>query len=64
MIDFIGCGPVEDSGAIPGWEEVKRAFRAQNPTSSQRERQEWAREASGLGDKFDPFKEPDVIQMN
>ena len=61
---FVGCGPVEDSGAIQGWEEVKSAFRARNPTRSQRERRRWAREVSGLGDEFDPFREPDVIQMN
>jgi hypothetical protein len=24
----------------------------------------WAGEASGLDAKFDPFKEPDVVQMN
>jgi hypothetical protein len=64
MFDLLGCGPVEDSGAIEGWEAVKSAFRAQNPTRKHRERQQWAREVSGLGDKFDPFKEPDVIQMN
>lgn len=64
IFDLAGCGPVEDSGAIHGWEAVKSVFRAPNPTRDQRERQDWARNVSGLGYGFDPFKKPDVVQMN
>ncbi|TFK33372.1 hypothetical protein BDQ12DRAFT_738798 [Crucibulum laeve] len=64
FISAIGCGPVEDSGGTTGWETVKSAFRAQNPRITQSERRKWAREVSGLGDEFDPFKEPGVVQMN
>jgi hypothetical protein len=54
---------VKDCGGIPGWEEVKRVFGAGNSTVEQRKK-EWARAASGLDDRFDPFKEPDVKVMN
>ncbi|KAF9549273.1 hypothetical protein CPC08DRAFT_715475 [Agrocybe pediades] len=61
-----GCGPIEDCGSIPGWEEVKAAFRvpAAQRTSEQRYKVQWAKDVSGLGDACDPFKEPDVVQMN
>ncbi|KAF8987179.1 hypothetical protein BDQ17DRAFT_1548254 [Cyathus striatus] len=59
-----GCAPVEDSGAIPGWNSVKAAFRARNPTQEQEERRQWARDVSGLGDRYNPLEEPNIIQMN
>ena len=61
-----GCGPVEDSGSIYGWNEVKDAFRvpAHRRTLEQKERVEWAQNVSGQGAEFDPLKEPNVTQMN
>jgi hypothetical protein len=64
MYWLAGCAPVEDSGSTTGWEEVKSAFRASNPTRDQEDRRRWARDVSGLGQSFDPLKEPDVVQMN
>ncbi|RDB18430.1 hypothetical protein Hypma_000346 [Hypsizygus marmoreus] len=64
-----GCAPVEDSGAIPGWERVKAAFSARNPSSGQRSRKDWARQttahySSDTQQDFDPFKDPDLTLLN
>ncbi|KAF8649267.1 hypothetical protein AX16_005919 [Volvariella volvacea WC 439] len=60
----IGCGPVEDSGSVYGWQGVKEAFASRNPTQEQRNLIRWAKERSGLGDNFDPERVPNVVQMN
>lgn len=61
---FLGCGPVEDCGGTTGWEDVKSAFRSQNPTPEQIELKNWAQNILGLGDDYTPFAEPNVTQMN
>ena len=43
---------------------MKSAFRARNPTPDQRERRRWAGWVSGLGERYNPFTEPDVVVMN
>lgn len=45
--EAVGCGPVEDSGGIPGWNRVKKAFAAVSPTPEQEEHKQWARWVSG-----------------
>ncbi|KIJ29716.1 hypothetical protein M422DRAFT_268844 [Sphaerobolus stellatus SS14] len=62
--EAVGCGPVEDSGGIQGWNKVKEAFAATQPTTEQLERRQWAREVSGLEERYNPLAEPDVIVMN
>lgn len=53
-----------DSGGIEGWNEVKQAFRTRNPNAEQRSKISWAKECSFLGDRFDPFAEPDTAVTN
>ena len=55
---------MEDSGGIAGWNRLKRAFRAQDPSSELHDLISWAKDASGLGDRFDPFAEPNITVMN
>ena len=45
---------------------MKAAFRvpASQRNPEQRFRVKWAKEGSGLGEACDPFKEPDLVQMN
>ncbi|KAH7928051.1 ribonuclease H-like protein [Leucogyrophana mollusca] len=64
VIDAVGCGPVEDSGGVRGWDEVKRAFSTPNPNAELRERKRWAREVSGLGENFNPAAEPSIVSLN
>jgi len=59
-----GCGPVEDCHGPLGWNDVKAGFRSPNATTHQRNLVPWAKAVSGLGDRFDPFAEPDVKVMN
>ncbi len=61
-----GWGPVEDCGGPSGWNDVKAAFRAAaaTRTPAQVDLVRWAREQSGLEAAFDPFKDPNVVQMN
>ena len=63
----LGRGPVEDCGGTYGWDKVKIAFRALRAASANERQHElvtWAGEVSGLGDAFDPFAVPDIVQMN
>lgn len=55
---------MEDSGGWSGWNEVREAFAAADPTREQRERKQWAREVSGLGEAFDPTRDPDLNELN
>lgn len=69
-----GYPPAEDAGGVSGWEEVKEAFAAQNPTTSQRERRDWAIKRMNyenrpdflsVGEKaYSPFNEVNVTVMN
>lgn len=61
-----GRGPLEDCGGTRGWNDVKAAFRAPAATRTpeQTDLVRWAQEVSGIDATFDPFKEPDVVQMN
>lgn len=61
--EAVGCGPLEDSGGVHGWNEIKETFAAAAPTSAQEERKEWARKISGC-ENFDPFERPDLTQLN
>ena len=36
----------------------------QNPSSEQHDLISWAKDTSGLGDRFDPFAEPNITVMN
>lgn len=60
----LGKGPVEDCGGPTGWQEVKQAFRNARPSREQLSQREWARNASGEGDSYDPLAQPDIVQMN
>jgi hypothetical protein len=60
----IGCAPVEDCGSLPGWDYIKEIFRKQHPTEEERERINWAKAVSGLGDNFNPLAEPKLEEMN
>ena len=39
--DGNGHGIAEDSGSMPGWENVKEAYAASNPTKDQKEKMHW-----------------------
>ena len=61
-----GCGPLEDSGAIEGWEQVKAAFRVPEPqrTPAQLAKVEWANVASLQETNFNPDKEISADGLN
>ncbi|ROW04441.1 hypothetical protein VMCG_05090 [Cytospora schulzeri] len=61
----------EDVGSIPGWENLKAAYQARNPTSEQKERRGWFENMSsngnqrGLaGDRVNLFENKDEINRN
>jgi hypothetical protein len=64
VIGATGCGPLDDSGGITGWQEVKTAFSRPNPRPHQRERKAWARNISPLGSAFDPANTPSLETLN
>jgi len=51
----IGYGPVEDSGGVTGWQEVKDAFATTTPTRDQLEKRHWALETAAMADRNDPL---------
>jgi hypothetical protein len=59
-----GCSPLDDSGGVTGWEEVRQAFFSANPTVPQKQRKSWAMEISPLGPAFDPSKAPNLGELN
>ncbi|KAL1754586.1 MM3350-like domain-containing protein, partial [Schizophyllum commune] len=72
--EVVGYPPVEDCGGLSGWEGVKKAFAAGNPTPNQLERRKWAVGVMGLiecsdpiavGDvPYSPLNEVDIDKMN
>ncbi|THY34187.1 hypothetical protein D6D00_00347 [Aureobasidium pullulans] len=46
-----GHGIAEDAGSMPGWEELKNAYRAVNPTDEQKEKMHWFENQAS---NFDP----------
>lgn len=64
VIEVQGAGPMEDSGGIYGWEEVKKAFAATNPSTAQIDRRHWATESSSLGSAYDPTIAPTVASLS
>jgi len=52
---------MEDSGGIYGWEAVKNAFAATNPSRAQIDRRNWATEGSP---SYDPTIAPTVASLN
>ncbi|KAH0362296.1 hypothetical protein KCU65_g8100, partial [Aureobasidium melanogenum] len=49
--DGNGHGIAEDAGSMPGWEELKNAYRAANPTKEQKEKMTWFEQKAS---NFDP----------
>ena len=64
VIGATACGPLDDSGGVIGWEEVKTAFSSRHPSADERQRKLWAREISPLGQAFDPSKAPNLELLN
>lgn len=64
VLEVQGAGPLEDSGGVYGWEEVKKAFAARNPSRAQVERRRWAAEMTSLGDSYNPTVAPTVASLN
>jgi hypothetical protein len=71
----LGYGPAEDSGGVTGWERVKYAFSAAQPSKDQLELREWALRVTGHdeerddplaveGGPYSPLKTPNVTVMN
>ncbi|KIY67823.1 hypothetical protein CYLTODRAFT_443777 [Cylindrobasidium torrendii FP15055 ss-10] len=71
----VGYPPAEDAGGVSGWEEVKEAFAATNPTPDQISRRKWAISrmnyesrtdplAVGENVPYSPFNEVNVTVMN
>jgi hypothetical protein len=61
----LGYGPAEDSGGVTGWERVKHAFSAAQPSKEQLELREWALQVTGHDEeRDDPLKTPNVTVMN
>ncbi|KIY44789.1 hypothetical protein FISHEDRAFT_50671, partial [Fistulina hepatica ATCC 64428] len=70
----VGYGPAEDAGGVTGWQDVKAAFAASNPTRKQLEIRKWATEQMGMvgrddplaveGGPYSPLKTPNVTVMN
>jgi hypothetical protein len=63
LVGATGCGPLDDSGGVTGWEDVKAAFSSSNPTAHQKRWKSWAQEISPLGHVFDPSKAPNLEQL-
>lgn len=64
VIDASGCAPLEDSGGIYGWDEIKRAFATTNPSGEMRDRKRWGRQISPLGQAFNPAVQPSIEEFN
>lgn len=64
VIRATGCGPLDDSGGVRGWNEVKKAFSSSNPNAQLREKKAWAKIVSPLGREFNPSKEPSLDALN
>lgn len=64
VISATGCGPLDDSGGVTGWGDVKKAFSKPHPTAPEGERKSWARMISPLGREFDPNKTPSLDTLN
>lgn len=61
--DAVGCGPVEDCGSSYGWERVKKAFAAAEPTPEQDELIQWAKDVA-CRQNFNALEEPSLTQLN
>ncbi|KAG2756613.1 hypothetical protein P692DRAFT_20526860 [Suillus brevipes Sb2] len=64
VIEASGCAPLEDSGGIYGWDEIKRAFATTNPSGEMRDRKRWGRQISPLGQAFNPAVQPSIEEFN
>lgn len=64
VTEATGCGPLEDSGGVSGWDDVKRAFAEMRSTSKQKELRSWAKRTSSLGDNFNPNSTPSLESLN
>ncbi|KAL1733733.1 MM3350-like domain-containing protein, partial [Schizophyllum commune] len=74
LTEVVGYPPVEDSGGLGGWEDVKKAFATHDPTRDQLEHRKWATGVMGLtglndpiavGDvPYSPLNEVDIDKMN
>ncbi|KAG6329400.1 hypothetical protein ID866_9689 [Astraeus odoratus] len=64
VVEVRGAGALDDAGGVTGWEDVKAAFAATNPTADENERRGWARLISGRGGAYDPTVAPTVDELN
>jgi hypothetical protein len=64
VISAMGCGPLDNSGGVMGWQEVKLAFSKANPNTWKRDKKSWANDILPLGMAFDPSKTPSLEELN